>query len=129
MQYGNVTNHVPALDAWSAVLVSRRRDVEVRSAGLNEQSEFLRRRISDIDSRLEADRDAQAGAADRRQQVEKALGAVAALNAFVVDRRQQVVAARDALVEERQRQSAEVTELTERLDQFRHERVASERSA
>jgi len=116
-----------ALDAWSAVLVSRRRDVEVRSAGLNEQSEFLRRRISDIDSRLEADRDAQAGAADRRQQVEKALGAVAALSAFVVERRQQVVAARDALVEERQRQSAEVTELTERLDQFRHERVASER--
>ena len=117
-----------ALDAWSAVLVSRRRDVEVRSAGLNEQSEFLRRRIADIDGRLEADREAQAGAADRRQQVEKALGAVAALNAFVVERRLQVVAARDALVEERQRQSAEVTELTERLDQFRQERVASERS-
>ena len=44
-----------AIDAWSALLVSKRRDVEVRSAGLNEQQEFLRRRIADIDGRLEAD--------------------------------------------------------------------------
>ena len=116
-----------AIDAWSAVLVSKRRDVEVRSAGLNEQSEFLRRRIADIDGRLEADREAQAGAADRRQQVEKALGAVAALKAYVEERRDQVTAARDSLVEERQRQSAEVTALTEQLDQFRQERSASER--
>ena len=117
-----------ALDAWSAVLVSKRRDVEVRSAGLNEQSEFLRRRIADIDGRLEADREAQAGAADRRQQVEKALNAVAALRTYVEERRHQVITARDSLVEERQRQSAEVTELTERLDQFRQERSTSERS-
>lgn len=115
------------LDAWSAVLVSKRRDVEVRLAGLNEQSEFLRRRITDIDGRLEADREAQAGAADRRQQVEKALGAVAALKAYVEERRNQVITARDSLVEERQRQSAEVTELTERLDQFRQERSTAER--
>ncbi|MGB0728636.1 MAG: chromosome segregation protein SMC [Ilumatobacteraceae bacterium] len=115
-----------AIDAWSALLVSKRRDVEVRSAGLNEQQEFLRRRIADIDGRLEADREAQAGAAGRREQVERALGAVAALRAFVEERRVQVTAARDSLVEERQRQSAEVTELTERLDQLRQERSVLE---
>ncbi|MEC8485573.1 MAG: chromosome segregation protein SMC, partial [Actinomycetota bacterium] len=115
-----------AIDAWSALLISKRRDVEVRSAGLNEQQEFLGRRIADIDGRLEADREAQAGAAGRRKQVERALGAVAALRAFVEERRIQVTAARGSLVEERQRQSAEVTELTERLDQLRLERSTLE---
>ena len=114
------------IDAWSSLLVSKRRDVEVRSAGLNEQQEFLHRRIADIDGRLEADSDAQAAAAGRREQVERALGAVGALRAFVEERRIQVIAARDSLAQERQRQSVAVTERTEHLDQLRQERSVLE---
>ena len=54
-------------EARAAVLASRRRELEVRNAGLHERQQFLEQRIAETERRLEADAEARARAADRRQ--------------------------------------------------------------
>jgi chromosome segregation protein len=123
-----VTEARSALEARVAVLASRRRDLEVRSAGLREREEFLQRRIDETERRLEADREERASAAERRERVERALVAVDRLMAVVAAHRDVAVAERDALAEERRRQSDEVRALTEQLDAHRAARVEAEKT-
>jgi chromosome segregation protein len=115
-----------ALEARVAVLGSRRRDLEVRSAGLREREEFLRRRIDETERRLEADREERAGAAERRERVERAILAVDRLAEVVAARRTSIVAERESLDAERRRQSDEVRALTAELDSHRAERTDAE---
>lgn len=115
-----------ALEARVAVLASRRRDLEVRGAGLREREEFLRRRIDETERRLEADREERAGAAERRERVERGIVAVERLGEVVRSHRALIVVERDALVEERRRQSDEVRDLTTALDDHRTARTAAE---
>ena len=123
-----VTEARSALEARVAVLASRRRDLEVRSAGLREREEFLQRRIDETERRLEADREERAGAAERRERVERALVAVDRLTTVVSAHREVAIAERDALAEERRRQSDEVRALTEQLDAHRAARVEAEQT-
>jgi chromosome segregation protein len=115
-----------SLEARVAVLASRRRDLEVRGAGLREREEFLRRRIDETERRLEADREERTGAAERRERVERAILAVDRLVEVVAVRRTTIVAERESLDAERRRQSDEVRALTAELDSHRAGRIEAE---
>ena len=115
------------IDARAAALSARRQDFEVRSAGLHERRQFLERRLADTERRLEADAAARAQAAERRRDVERALGAVERL-AELVERHSQAIERRhEELVEIRRKQSDEVRAIAQRLDDFRRRRAAAER--
>ena len=60
------------LEARTAVLASRRRDLEVRNAGLHERQQLLERRIIETELRLEADAGARIEA-ESRQGVDRAV--------------------------------------------------------
>ena len=63
-------------EARAAVLASRRRELEVRNAGLHERQQFLEQRIAETERRLEADAEARARAADRRHEIERSIVAI-----------------------------------------------------
>jgi chromosome segregation protein len=116
------------IDARAAELAGRRKDLEVRSAGLAERQAFLERRLTETERRLEADGVARAEAADRRLRLERALDALTRL-ADLVDSHRAAVEARFAeLQEQRRRQSDEVRALVAHLDELRRSRTATERS-
>ena len=115
-------------EARAAVLASRRRDLEVRNAGLYERRLFLEQRIAETERRLEADAEARAHAADRRQQIERSLVAIDRLSTLVAAHRGVIELEHDALLEHRRRQSDEVRALTTGLDAARTSRHDSERA-
>jgi len=117
-----------AVETRAAVLASRRRDLEVRAAGLREREEFLRRRIAETEARLDADRDARSSAEHRRLEVERSLLAVERLSAYVSSRLVEIETIHAELSERRRRQSDEVREMTAQLDEVRRARVEAERS-
>ncbi len=115
-------------EARAAVLASRRRELEVRNAGLHERHTFLEQRIAETERRLEADADARVRAAERRQDIERSIVAIERLAQLVTDHRGVIEVEHDALVEQRRRQSDEVRALTSGLDAARTSRHASERA-
>jgi chromosome segregation protein len=115
------------LDARAAMLASRRRDLEVRNAGLLERAQFLERRIAETERRLAADAEARAHAAERRLAVERSMAAIDRVAAIVDAHRHAVEGLHAALAECRRRQSDEVRELTSRLDRLRRARHDAER--
>ena len=116
-----------ALEARAAVLVSRRRDLEVRNAGLIERQQFLERRIVETEARLQADIEARAAAAERRVALEKALYAVDALTAIVDHHRGVVETEYQSLSAQRQQHSEAVRALNTDLEQHRRDRSQAER--
>ena len=116
------------LDARAVVLNGRRRDLDVRAAGLAEREQFLQDRLGDIERRLEADAAARAAAEQRRTEVDRSLLALDRLAAFVDAHRTVVDAHHVELTERRRRQSEEVRGLATRLEGLRAERAAAERS-
>jgi chromosome segregation protein len=116
------------LEARAAVLASRRRQLEVRNAGLHEREQFLERRILETERRLEADIEARQQATERRQQIERALVAIGRLAELVAAHRQVIEVEHDDLLEQRRRQSDEVRAMTSGLDSARSARHESERS-
>ena len=115
------------MEAKAALLVGRRRDLEVRSAGLLERKQFIESRLADAERRLEADAVARAEAAGRREKIERILGASERL-ATIVDAHRVAIEARLAeLHEMRRRQSDEVRALATRLDEMRRSRSGAER--
>ena len=117
-----------ALEARAAVLVSRRRDLDVRRAGLVERSQFLERRIAETEQRLEADHQARRDAAVRRERLERSLAVIDGHLATVTGHREAVEREHLALTEQRRRQTEAVRTLSSRLDDLRRERSESERS-
>ncbi|WP_420450534.1 chromosome segregation protein SMC [Ilumatobacter sp.] len=116
------------LDERGAELASRRKDLEVRDAGLLEHRQILDRRIAETERRLEADAEARAAASDRREVIERSIVEIDRL-ASLVERRRSVVEAHHAeLADERRRQSDEVRALTGELDGLRSRRAERERS-
>lgn len=116
-----------ALEARAAVLASRRRDLEVRNAGLIERHQFLERRIAETEARLQADTEARAAAADRRVAIERALRAVDSLGAIVDGHRVTVEAEYQSLSAQRQQHSEAVRALNTDLEQHRRDRAQAER--
>jgi chromosome segregation protein len=116
-----------ALEARAAVLTSRRRDLEVRNAGLIERQQFLERRIAETEARLQADTEARAAAADRRVTIERSLQAVDALAAVVERHRLTVDAEYQSLSAQRLEHSAAVRALNTDLDQHRRDRSQAEK--
>lgn len=112
----------------AAALASKRKDLEVRNAGLIEHRQILERRIAETERRLEADAEARAAAEDQRVVIERAMAAIDRL-AEIVDAHQVVVEAHHAdLVETRRKQSDEVRGLTAELDGLRRDRSEKEQS-
>ncbi len=115
------------LEARTAVLASRRRDLEVRNAGLHERQQLLERRINETELRLEADAGARTEAESRRVSIERSLGAVDRLSAVVTARRDVIEGEHTRLADQRRRQSEEVRSLAGRLEGHRRERADAER--
>jgi chromosome segregation protein len=115
------------MEAKAALLAGRRRDLEVRSAGLLERKQFIESRLAEAERRLEADAVARAEAAGRREKIERILSASERL-AVIVDAHRVAIEARLAeLHEMRRRQSDEVRALAGRLDEMRRSRSGAER--
>ncbi len=116
-----------AIDAKAAHLSMRRRDLEVRRAGLVEREQFLRARLEEAESRLAADETARREAAERRRQLTASLTAVERIAAVVESHRIAVDARLVVLQEARRRQSDEVRAVAARLDEARRARHETER--
>ena len=117
-----------AIESRAAVLVGRRRDLEVRGAGLRERAHVLERRLDDAERRLSADAEARTAAEQRRVEVERSLRALDRLAALVAAHRTVVDAHHGELVERRRQQSEQVRTLSDRLERLRAERMTAERS-
>ena len=115
------------LESRTALLASRRKDIEVRNAGLHERQQFLERRIEETEHRLVADTHARAEAAQHRIAIERSLRAVGLLSELV-DAHRHVIESRLAELQlQRRRQSEEVRSLVGRLDDLRRARSTAER--
>lgn len=121
------TEERATIDAKSAHLVLRRKDLDVRVAGLREREQFLKRRASDTERRLEVDSAARLEAGTRRQKIEAALVAVGLLSDLVETHRASTEARLAELHEMRRRQSDEVRAVATRLDNARRGRHEAER--
>ena len=115
------------MEARAAVLASKRRELEVRNAGLHERKQFLENRIVETERRLEADQEARRLAADRRAQIERSLTAIERLSGLVEQHRLVIEIEHEDLAERVRRQSEEVRGLTTALDAARTSRSESER--
>ena len=121
------TEERATIDAKSAHLVLRRKDLDVRVAGLREREQFLKQRASDTERRLEVDSAARLEAGTRRSKIEAALVAVGLLSDLVETHRASTEARLAELHEMRRRQSDEVRAVATRLDNARRGRHEAER--
>jgi chromosome segregation protein len=115
------------LDAEASRLALRRKDLEVKSVGLVERQQFVRRRLDETESRLAADVEARAQAAEQRMRLQRAFDAIVGLSDLVDRHRITTEALLVELHEARRRQSDEVREVAARLDTARRERQTTER--
>lgn len=115
------------LDAEASRLALRRKDLEVKSVGLVERQQFVQRRLDETESRLAADADARAQAAEQRIRLQRAFDAIVGLSDLVDRHRITTEALLVELHEARRRQSDEVREVAARLDTARRERQSTER--
>ena len=116
------------LESRAAALASKRKDLEVRNAGMHERQQILERRIAEGERRLEADREAREAAEERRVQIERSIGAIDRLAALVEGHRTVVEAHHGELAEAMRKQSDEVRTLTAELERLRKERSEKEQS-
>ena len=116
------------VEARASVLTTRRRDLEVRAAGLAEREQLLRRRLDDAERRLAEDATERAAATGRRTELERSLAALGNLGRLVDAHRNVLDAHHGELAHRRRQQSEQVRELAGRLDALRGERAAAERS-
>jgi chromosome segregation protein len=120
------TEERATIDSKSAHLVLRRKDLDVRVAGLREREQFLKQRASDTERRLEVDSAARLEAGARRQKIEAALVAVGRLSDLVETHKAATEARLAELHELRRRQSDEVRAVATRLDNARRGRHEAE---
>jgi chromosome segregation protein len=116
------------LDMKAALLASRRKDLEVRNAGLVARQASLERRLEETERRLQADALAREEAAQRRLAVERSLLAIERLTSLVDGHRHVIEQRHHELMEIRRRQSDEVRAIAGRLDDARRRRTAAERA-
>ncbi len=116
-----------AIDSKAAHLGMRRKDLDIRLAGLQEREQFLRQRLEETDRRLEVDTAARQEAGARRQRLEASLVAIGRLGELVERHRDAAEARLAVLYDLRRRQSDEVRDITSRLDAARKGRHEAER--
>ena len=116
------------LEARASALASRRKDLEVRNAGLHERQQLLERRLDETERRLAADAEARVAAEGQRVRVERDIAAIDRLAELIAERRTVIEALHVDLVAQRRRQSDEVRGLTSELDQLRRSRSDKEQS-
>ncbi len=117
--------------AWEeqvTALRDRRRDLAVRSVGLDERCAFLQQRLAEVEERLRADGDARADAEARRLRLDATLITLDRLHEIVARHRLVLDQQHDDLVERRRRQSEVARAATEELDALRRQRSETERS-
>ena len=117
-----------AIDSKSTHLTMRRKDLDVRSAGLREREQFLRERAGETERRLEVDTAARLEAGARRLKIEAELVAIGRLAEVVEAHRTSTESRLTELHELRRRQSDEVRGITSRLDAARRGRHEAEQS-
>ncbi len=116
-----------SVETAAAELRHRRQQLELRRASLDERRQLLTRRAEETERRLQTDQEARARSAQRRQVLERSLGAVDRLAALVDGHRRSVEARHAVLSDLRRRQSDEVRAIASRLDEARRTRQATER--
>jgi len=116
------------LEARSALLASRRRDIEVRLAGLHERQQLNERRLAETERRLEADKEARIAAESQRLVIERQIDVIDRLTELVDQHRGVVETHHGELAEKRRKQSDEVRGLTSELDILRRDRAENEQS-
>ena len=115
------------LDERAATVGSLRADLEVRTAGLGDRQEFLRRRLAEVEERLAGSVEARQAAETRRADLDRRQTALERLAALVGDRLETVEAVLGALRERRRKQTEAQQAAATRLDGLRRERVEAER--
>ncbi|MEN9792860.1 MAG: chromosome partition protein [Actinomycetota bacterium] len=116
-----------AIESRASHLAMRRRDLEVRLAGLAERDSILRQRLAETETRLLADGDARRDAAERRGRIEASLVVLQRLADVVGERRTRLDSRHDEIREQRTRQSDETRAVLARLDTARRSRQEAER--
>ena len=115
------------LDEMASAVGAMRTDLEVHTAAVAERRQFLRRRLDEIEARLDQNANERVEAEQRRVQLESKVVAVDRLGTFVAS----CLAESDAMLadlrERRRRQSDAVREVAHELDGLRKERSTRER--
>jgi chromosome segregation protein len=114
------------IDSKTTHMSLRRKDLDVRMAGLQERQQFLRQRSGETERRLEADSTARVEAGARRQKIEAALIAIGRLAEVVEAHRLATENRLTELHELRRKQSDEVRAVASRLDSARRGRHEAE---
>ena len=115
------------LEERAAALAALRRDLEVRAAAIEERRGFLTSRLADTEERLRRNVAEREQAAVRRVALEGVATATERLAAVVAERLALADDGLGRLREQRRRQSEELRERTERLENLRRERQTAER--
>ncbi|MEZ5340227.1 MAG: AAA family ATPase [Acidimicrobiales bacterium] len=110
-----------------AALASKRADLEVRAAGIEERIDMLKRRQVEVESRLERLVAERAAAKVKREEVERGLLVVGELARRLDERNAQLAGWLDLLRAEQAAQSASSREVSGALSARRKERQAAER--
>ena len=116
-----------ALDDRAAALSAARRDLAVRTAGLDERRLYLARTIAEVEARLAADAAARQAAVEHHRRLAASVEALARLGALVARHRDAVEAVHAELSEQRRRQSEEARAVSVHLDETRRARAEAER--
>jgi chromosome segregation protein len=111
----------------TAALAAMRRELEVRSAGLEERRNMTAGRLHEVEARLERNVAERAEAAARRRQAELALAATDRLLSIVRNREPHLDLVLSRLRDARRAESAAIKDRTERLEELRRHRSAAER--
>ncbi len=115
------------LDERAAAVGALRTDLEVRAAGLDERRQYLRRRLDEVEHRLERDAVERREAEGRRQRLDQRLVALDRLAAVVARHAAVVDGELTDLRDRRRRQSEAARSAAEGLDRARRARLDTER--
>jgi len=120
------TNQID-IDDRSRAVASRRREFDARAVALRERRSLVDARLVEVEARLQADAGARTAATEQRSRIEAVMGALVRLSTIVEGHVGKLESRQTELQELRRRQSAEVREISHRLDESRRERSATEK--
>ena len=115
------------LEDRTAAVGAERSDLEIRSAGLMERRHFLRRRLAEVEERLDHSQAERQQAESRRVELDRRQVATERLTALVADRLSTIESGLAVLRERRRRQSEAARAVAAELDGLRQERAESEK--
>jgi len=115
------------IDDRSQTVANRRREFDARAVALRERKSLVDARLAEVEARLQADAGARTAASEQRSRVEAVMGALVRLSTIVEGHVGKLESRQAELQELRRRQSAEVRDISHRLDESRRERSATEK--